>query len=70
MSDSEKMEGGHVMKEPEFKISKIKYYKEVVNKKEIVLVCRREVVIDVIREEKTGKECEGQGSQRVKYSTM
>lgn len=34
MSDSEKIEGGHVMKEPEFKISKIKYYKEVVNKKE------------------------------------
>ena len=27
MSDSEKMEGGHVMKEPEFTISKIKYYK-------------------------------------------
>ena len=32
MSDSEKIEGGHVMKEPEFKISKIEYYKEVVNK--------------------------------------
>ena len=27
MSDSEKIEGGHVMKEPEFKISKIEYYK-------------------------------------------
>ena len=39
-------------------------------KRKNVLVCRREVVIDVIREEKTGNECEGQGSQRVKYSTM